>query len=575
MCSKAEEPLILQQFMLFKETRTITHQLILQDLADRSAVAGAVTNPLADLNIKAPAAAIDESIAEEEEDEVVEEEGKAEDGDNRDSPVAVDRFRKELSEAERPTSSLSPVKTELLLKERRSPASSLLQMVNTSHNHLQEGRSTPEKEAAKAAATPVGLAPFPSPSPPSYPPASQAAKSLFPRSLSSGIPLPPTSLGMPGLPNLMHPSFPMFPFPGLSVSLPATPPKEAPPRDITGALNLTRQAADKPTAAAVAAAERIDRELIGSQDMETSETSGSRRSSFDTENFPSSSGGGHKRSASAAAMPDDLGIAFVSPSTGKKRVQCNVCMKTFCDKGALKIHFSAVHLREMHKCTVSGCNMMFSSRRSRNRHSANPNPKLHTPQIKRRISQTDGRTHQGPITPLLPKELTGGGGSKDSPAAAAAAAAAGFPMGAFHPAGMPQLPFPGLQGFNPFLPPDIKSFQKDLQRISDLQRLYQQTSAEESLRAAAAASRNTGVDPIAAAVDPDEKHRSTNIHATEEFGNRKRKNQNPTKRPHLELSEEEQAASEDSASDEGFPDPMMDDDDLDAVSSPGGGEDLN
>ena len=67
---------------------------------------------------------------------------------------------------------------------------------------------------------------------------------------------------------------------------------------------------------------------------------------------------------------------LVSPN-GKKRVQCHVCMKTFCDKGALKIHFSAVHLREMHKCTVQGCNMVFSSRRSRNRHSANPNPKLH------------------------------------------------------------------------------------------------------------------------------------------------------------------------------------------------------
>ena len=67
---------------------------------------------------------------------------------------------------------------------------------------------------------------------------------------------------------------------------------------------------------------------------------------------------------------------LVSPN-GKKRVQCHVCLKTFCDKGALKIHFSAVHLREMHKCTVDGCNMVFSSRRSRNRHSANPNPKLH------------------------------------------------------------------------------------------------------------------------------------------------------------------------------------------------------
>lgn len=81
-----------------------------------------------------------------------------------------------------------------------------------------------------------------------------------------------------------------------------------------------------------------------------------------------------------------------NPSTGKKRVQCHVCLKTFCDKGALKIHFSAVHLREMHKCTVEGCNMVFSSRRSRNRHSANPNPKLHTPNLRRKLSHHDGRS---------------------------------------------------------------------------------------------------------------------------------------------------------------------------------------
>ena len=94
-------------------------------------------------------------------------------------------------------------------------------------------------------------------------------------------------------------------------------------------------------------------------------------------------------------MRDNIGMSYISPTTGKKRVQCNVCLKTFCDKGALKIHFSAVHLREMHKCTVEGCNMMFSSRRSRNRHSANPNPKLHTPHLRRKISPHDGRTHQG------------------------------------------------------------------------------------------------------------------------------------------------------------------------------------
>lgn len=102
---------------------------------------------------------------------------------------------------------------------------------------------------------------------------------------------------------------------------------------------------------------------------------------------------------SSSGLPLNLGTQLINPATGKKRVQCNVCLKTFCDKGALKIHFSAVHLREMHKCTVEGCNMMFSSRRSRNRHSANPNPKLHSPHLRRKISPHDGRSSQS--HPLL------------------------------------------------------------------------------------------------------------------------------------------------------------------------------
>ncbi|XP_026741221.1 uncharacterized protein LOC113503445 [Trichoplusia ni] len=106
-----------------------------------------------------------------------------------------------------------------------------------------------------------------------------------------------------------------------------------------------------------------------------------------------------KRQWGASQMPLNLGTHFINPATGKKRVQCNVCLKTFCDKGALKIHFSAVHLREMHKCTVEGCSMMFSSRRSRNRHSANPNPKLHSPHLRRKISPHDGRTAQ--VHPVL------------------------------------------------------------------------------------------------------------------------------------------------------------------------------
>ncbi|KAI6189715.1 Zinc finger, C2H2 domain and Zinc finger, C2H2-like domain-containing protein [Aphelenchoides bicaudatus] len=51
--------------------------------------------------------------------------------------------------------------------------------------------------------------------------------------------------------------------------------------------------------------------------------------------------------------------------SNKRRVKCDKCLRTFCDKGALKIHNSAVHLKETHVCTIDGCNRVFSSRRSR------------------------------------------------------------------------------------------------------------------------------------------------------------------------------------------------------------------
>ncbi|KAK4817036.1 hypothetical protein QYF61_026042 [Mycteria americana] len=66
----------------------------------------------------------------------------------------------------------------------------------------------------------------------------------------------------------------------------------------------------------------------------------------------------------------------------KGRVFCNACGKTFYDKGTLKIHYNAVHLKIKHRCTIEGCNMVFSSLRSRNRHSANPNPRLHMPMLR-------------------------------------------------------------------------------------------------------------------------------------------------------------------------------------------------
>ncbi|XP_060888024.1 zinc finger protein basonuclin-2-like [Labrus mixtus] len=72
-------------------------------------------------------------------------------------------------------------------------------------------------------------------------------------------------------------------------------------------------------------------------------------------------------------------LPSLSPAGSRKgRVCCGVCGKSFYDKGTLKIHYNAVHLKIKHRCTVAGCTMVFSSLRSRNRHSANANPRLHT-----------------------------------------------------------------------------------------------------------------------------------------------------------------------------------------------------
>ncbi|XP_067301483.1 zinc finger protein basonuclin-2 [Pseudorasbora parva] len=101
-------------------------------------------------------------------------------------------------------------------------------------------------------------------------------------------------------------------------------------------------------------------------------------------------------------------------STSKGRVSCDACAKTFYDKGTLKIHFNAVHLKIKHRCTVAGCNMMFSSLRSRNRHSANPNPRLHA------ALQPARRLRQAPPTPPV---STATGLQKD-PAVGGATAAA-------------------------------------------------------------------------------------------------------------------------------------------------------
>lgn len=46
---------------------------------------------------------------------------------------------------------------------------------------------------------------------------------------------------------------------------------------------------------------------------------------------------------------------------------CEICKKTFKNPYGVKLHYQNVHLKEMHMCTVEGCNAAFLSRRSRDR----------------------------------------------------------------------------------------------------------------------------------------------------------------------------------------------------------------
>ncbi|QQP54249.1 Putative LOC100572970 [Caligus rogercresseyi] len=238
-------------------------------------------------------------------------------------------------------------------------------------------------------------------------------------------------------------------------------------------------------------------------------------------------------------MRDNIGISYVNPATGKKRVQCNVCLKTFCDKGALKIHFSAVHLREMHKCSVEGCNMMFSSRRSRNRHSANPNPKLHTPHLRRKISPHDGRTHQGPS--ILPYH-------------AAAVAMSGGKGSPFPPHGNT---FSNLSGL---LPPELIQRQTlELQRIQQM---------NKRIRMAEEGSEDGGGPPpsCSSPTGPSQPHTPTSgltghpPSSSSSSGGRKRKSQNPTRLKVSSDGDGEEMFSSDE-DDEGFENPMDDIDD--------------
>ena len=82
-------------------------------------------------------------------------------------------------------------------------------------------------------------------------------------------------------------------------------------------------------------------------------------------------------SRSSSVGPDDEPLTAGSDPTA---VTCHVCppsSASFRDKLALKEHLETVHPRETHRCTVAGCDKLFSTRKSRNRHSQNDNLHRH------------------------------------------------------------------------------------------------------------------------------------------------------------------------------------------------------
>ena len=83
-------------------------------------------------------------------------------------------------------------------------------------------------------------------------------------------------------------------------------------------------------------------------------------------------------SRSSSVGPDDESSTV--GGSDSTTATCHICpppSTTFRDKLALKEHLETVHPRETHRCTVAGCDKLFSTRKSRNRHSQNDNLHRH------------------------------------------------------------------------------------------------------------------------------------------------------------------------------------------------------
>jgi len=90
---------------------------------------------------------------------------------------------------------------------------------------------------------------------------------------------------------------------------------------------------------------------------------------------------GEASRSSSVGPQDDVDRTTITSASGvsDSALSCPDCggSAAFRDKLALKEHLETVHPRESHRCTVAGCDKLFTTRKSRNRHSQNDNLHRH------------------------------------------------------------------------------------------------------------------------------------------------------------------------------------------------------
>ena len=102
-------------------------------------------------------------------------------------------------------------------------------------------------------------------------------------------------------------------------------------------------------------------------------------------------------------------------------VQCHICQEQFKDNLVLKEHFEKVHPKEMFHCTIAGCDKIFSTRKSRNRHSQNENLHKHLPPMQQQSQQAASSAAAAVAAAgfSLTAAAVGGGGDRSAAVAAA------------------------------------------------------------------------------------------------------------------------------------------------------------